>query len=331
MHIKMSGCLLLAVMALSAVAGPSRIALVPARGSAELERLAQAGVMVYGRAPGLILAEPSSLPAGQAGVVEVQLAEERETYLVQSPRDPGLLPKAAVWREDNVALVQLSATELAEMQRLGLEFQRLPVRPHRLWLAPAKQHPLPTATDTLIQRLVARVSADSIRRQMRRLQDFRTRFSFTDSCRAAEQYICDYFTALSLDSVQLDTFQFHGVTMRNVVGTKLGRRSPDQVAIICGHMDATSEDPYNSAPGAEDNVSGTAVAIEAARVLAAQTLDQTVKFIAFTAEEQGLIGSYHYAGLMRNRNADISGALNFDMIAWPGGQFGVTIVCDSNS
>jgi hypothetical protein len=73
------------------------------------------------------------------------------------------------------------------------------------------------------------------------------------------------------------------------------------------------------------------MAIEAARVLVSEELDQTVKFIAFTGEEQGLVGSFNYAAAMRGINADITGVLNFDMIAWPGGQFGVAIFCDSAS
>jgi hypothetical protein len=119
--------------------------------------------------------------------------------------------------------------------------------------------------------------------------------------------------------------------MRNVVGTIVGRRNPEKIAIVCGHMDCMSQDPVDFAPGAEDNASGTAMAIEAARVLAGEELDQTVKFIALAAEEQWLLGSFHYAAAMRSINADITGVLNFDMIAWPGGEFGVTIDCDSAS
>jgi hypothetical protein len=91
-------------------------------------------------------------------------------------------------------------------------------------------------------------------------------------------------------------------------------------------MDAISEDPYNLAPGAEDNGSGTCAAIEAARVLAHEDLDYTVKFIAFTGEEEGLFGSDHYARRARSRGEDILCAFNFDMIGWPGGDWGVALV-----
>jgi hypothetical protein len=180
--------------------------------------------------------------------------------------------------------------------------------------------------DTFIQRLTAKVSPDSIRARLQRLQDFRTRYTYTDSCRRAEEYIASYFTYLGLDSVELDAYPAGGDTWRNVVGTILGKTHPEKVLIICAHMDATSEDPYNLAPGAEDNGSGTCGVIEAARVLVNESLDYTVKFIAFTGEEIALNGSDHYARSARARGEDILCAFNFDMIGWPGGSWGVSLV-----
>ena len=75
------------------------------------------------------------------------------------------------------------------------------------------------APDTFIQRLIAKVSPDSIQARLQRLQDFSTRYSPTDSCRRAEEYVASYFTSLGLDSVQLDSYPAYGDTWRNVVGT----------------------------------------------------------------------------------------------------------------
>jgi len=182
------------------------------------------------------------------------------------------------------------------------------------------------APDTFIQRLIGKVSPDSIHARLQRLQDFSTRYSYTDSCRRAEEYVASYFTSLGLDSVELDSYPAYDDTWRNVVGTILGKTHPEKILIVCGHMDAISEIPDSIAPGAEDNGSGTCVAIEAARVLAGESLDCTVKFIAFTGEEIGLNGSDHYATEARARGDDIVCAFNFDMIAWPGGSWGVSLV-----
>jgi hypothetical protein len=184
------------------------------------------------------------------------------------------------------------------------------------------------APDTFIQRLLAKVSPDSIQARLQRLQDFSTRYSYTDSCRRAEEYVAGYFNSLGLDSVELDSYPAYGDTWRNVIGTIVGRTHPEKVIIVCGHMDAISEDSLRDsiAPGAEDNGSGTGVALEAARVLAGESLDCTVKFIAFTGEEIGLNGSEHYATEARARGDDIVCAFNFDMVAWPGGSWGVALV-----
>jgi hypothetical protein len=180
--------------------------------------------------------------------------------------------------------------------------------------------------DTFIQRLIAKVSPDSIQARLQRLQGFVTRYSYTDSCRRAEEYVASYFTSLGLDSVQLDSYPAYGDTWRNVVGTIVGKTHPEKIIIVSGHMDATSEIPDSVAPGCEDNGSGTCAAIEAARVLAGESLDCTLKFIAFTGEDVALNGSDHYAREARARGDDIICDFNFDMIAWPGGSWGVRLV-----
>jgi hypothetical protein len=329
MNFRTTCFLLLALVAAVGYAAPSLIAVVPVSGRAGLQQLARAGVLEYARAEGYIFVKPAAALPAPSTVLGPSLGPDEAVYLVFAAHARSQLPGRVLWQDKSTLLMQLSPTEAAAVSRLGAELQRLPDKPHPIRLAPERSYSLRPEADTLVQRLLAKVSPDSIRNQIQRLQDFYTRYTFTDSCRAAEQYVYDYFTALGLDSVQFDTWGANGE--RNVVGTIVGRRNPEKSAIICGHMDCTSEDHWNHAPGAEDNASGTVMALEAARVLAGEELDQTVKFIAFTGEEQGLIGSFHYAEAMRNVNADITGVLNFDMIAWPGGQFGVAIFCDSAS
>ncbi|HVP58616.1 MAG TPA: M20/M25/M40 family metallo-hydrolase, partial [bacterium] len=103
--------------------------------------------------------------------------------------------------------------------------------------------------------------------------------------------------------------------LKNIVATKPGTVSAEQV-IICGHADDTSQDYNNLAPGADDNGSGTAAAIEAARVMASSDFKRTIKFIAFSGEEQGLYGSGEYAAAAKARGDVIKAVLNFDMIGY---------------
>jgi photosystem II stability/assembly factor-like uncharacterized protein len=106
------------------------------------------------------------------------------------------------------------------------------------------------------------------------------------------------------------------VIWNNVEAVKTGAGRADQVYILCGHYDSISEDPWNRAPGAEDNASGVAGVLEAATVMADRSFDATVKFQAFSGEEEGLLGSRAYAREEYRAGADIRGVFNMDMISY---------------
>jgi hypothetical protein len=206
--------------------------------------------------------------------------------------------------------------------RTGDEVPRLPtgdimlkrVREHPIsgprFFAP----PLPTAAaDPLIEWLISQVREDSVRSYIQRLENFRTRYSSEDSCQAAAEYIYAFFRDRGLDSVY-----YHDYSTRyapNVVATIPGIVNPRRIYIIDGHFDSTAY-PYSNAPGADDNASGTACVMEAARVLAGMRFRYTLKFIAFAGEEQGLVGSTDYARDAAAAGDSILGVLNFDMVAY---------------
>lgn len=164
----------------------------------------------------------------------------------------------------------------------------------------------------IIEQLVALVSPDSVLAAVRRLQNYRNRYSNGDSCKAAAQWIAAKFRAYGCDTVILENHTSNHAP--NVVGIKYGTaglRNP--YAIIDGHFDAYA--PSN-APGADDNASGTVSAIEACRVMQGFQFQHDLRFIAFSGEEFGLYGSAYYAGQAHSRGDTIIGVLNFDMIAY---------------
>lgn len=336
--LRLTAPILLLTSSLTATS-PARLLLVDVRTPGIRRALAEAGATGYGQTDNWLLLEPTAaawraLDSHGARQRWLALDPALSTYLAQ-PRTARAQDRLAghrpLLRDGNLALIQLAESDADALSASGAQLIRLPDRPIPVRSPVPRFFPRAADADTFVQRLVNAVDEDTIRTMIRRLQDFRTRYSRADSCRAAEQYVADYFTHLGLDSVELHVYQHEGDTWRNAVGTIVGVENPEKIIIVCGHLDATSEDPYNDAPGAEDNASGTAVALEAARVMAGGSFGMTVKFIAFTGEEQGLIGSRYYAGEMRARGADIVAALNFDMIAWPGGQFGVDIYTDTAS
>jgi hypothetical protein len=171
--------------------------------------------------------------------------------------------------------------------------------------------------DPVIQGIVDQVSQVRYTAYIQSLQDFVTRYSYTNGCRAAEQWAVDTFEALGLET-ELFPYSYSGNTWYNPIGRKIGTLYPDSIYMIVGHIDATSDDPYNLAPGAEDNGSGSACVLEAARVLSQYDFDCTIEFTLFSGEEQGLIGSEAYASYCVSENRNIGGVLNFDMISYAG-------------
>jgi hypothetical protein len=116
-----------------------------------------------------------------------------------------------------------------------------------------------------------------------------------------------------------------------VVGIKYGET--DSALIICAHLDATAGNPYGVeeiAPGADDNGSGSAGVLTAAKAMAPYTFHHEIRFICFIGEEQGLIGSGTYADSCANAGSNIIGVYNMDMIGYNSGGIEDLDACDDN-
>lgn len=103
----------------------------------------------------------------------------------------------------------------------------------------------------------------------------------------------------------------------NVIAEKKGTRYPNRYVIMSGDIDSrasSSTDATTDSPGANDNASGVAGAIEAARVLSQYDFPSTVVFAALSGEEQGLFGGQHMAKVAKEEGWEIMGILNNDMI-----------------
>jgi hypothetical protein len=129
------------------------------------------------------------------------------------------------------------------------------------------------------------------------------------------RYAYEWLAATGL-SVTYHNYTWGPYNWRNVVAEKPGLADPDVIYLITAHID---DMPYNDppdAPGADDNASGSVAVMLAARLLAERPLAYTVRFVLFTGEEQGLIGSAAYAADCAARGEDIRGVINLDMIAY---------------
>ncbi len=172
------------------------------------------------------------------------------------------------------------------------------------------------AADPRIQSLVAWVSSDRLSADIQDLESFQTRYATTGNARAAAEAIFRHFAEAGV-AVHTEEFVSGGVTVSNVIATIPGRVSPNQVVIVGAHYDSFARTQYlTTAPGADDNASGTAGVMELARILAGRAFDFTIRLVAFAAEETGLNGSRDYAVRARQRGEQVVGMLDLDMIAF---------------
>ncbi|HET9639849.1 MAG TPA: M28 family peptidase [Allosphingosinicella sp.] len=103
----------------------------------------------------------------------------------------------------------------------------------------------------------------------------------------------------------------------NVIAIQRGSVDPNRVVIISGHIDSRVTDPMNAtsdAPGANDDGSGTAAVIEAARVLSKHKFPYTIVFAPLTGEEQGLLGGKILAEHAKAQGWEVIAQLNNDII-----------------
>lgn len=129
--------------------------------------------------------------------------------------------------------------------------------------------------------------------------------------------------------ITYDNFTYSSNTVQNIIITKTGTVYPDQYVIICGHYDSH---PNNSV-GANDNGSGVAAIMEVARILKDVPTEYSIKFIHFTGEEQGLLGSKNYVTNVvntTNPKMKIKLVFNLDQIGGRSDRTNNSVVCEED-
>ena len=171
-------------------------------------------------------------------------------------------------------------------------------------------HPMsPTTTNVNIVDLLQQLNETLLRGYLENLTSFGPRATGTEGCDQAAHYIHGTFQEMGL-AVRYHNYTDDRVSGSNVEATLYGLDSTN-IFIICGHYDTVY-----SGPGADDDGSGVAAVLAAAEIMSKYEFDHTIRFVAFSGEEQGLIGSYHYVEDAYNNNEPIVAVLNADMIGF---------------
>ncbi len=176
--------------------------------------------------------------------------------------------------------------------------------------------------DPRIQMVVDQVDPDRWFADVTTLAGF-DRHSLSDEMDDARDWLDGQFSAMpGMDSVLFQEFLVAGEPTWNVIATLNGATQPDDWIIVGAHYDSRRESLWvtSPTPGAEDNASGCAGVLEAARIITASAVPpaQTMKFICYSGEEEGLIGSeFHADQLFSDGNLDkVQLMLNMDMIGY---------------
>ena len=204
--------------------------------------------------------------------------------------------------------------------------------------------------DKVIFNIISDISKERIKDDIVTLANFGTRHTLSDTVSnergigAARRWIKKTFESISEDCNNcLEVFDqknyfkknnlrlIKDVWINNVVAIQRGSKYPNRYVLMSGDIDSRVSDPndfISDSPGANDNASGMAGTIEAARVLSKYKFDNSIVYVGLSGEEQGLYGGKGLAEYAKKNNWDIIGILNNDMI---GNIEGVNGVIDNKS
>ncbi|MFT4611165.1 MAG: Zn-dependent M28 family amino/carboxypeptidase [Glaciecola sp.] len=192
-------------------------------------------------------------------------------------------------------------------------------------------------TNQKIYDIIDSISVERLREDVKILTEFGTRNTFSDTVSttrgigAARRWIKNEFDTISKDCDNcLNVFYQkdfvtkegnrrvpHDAWVVNVVAIQKGTKYPNRYIIMSGDIDSRASDTMDfttDAPGANDNASGMAGAIEAARVLSKYEFKSSIIYVGLSGEEQGLFGGAGLAKYAKDEGWDIIGILNNDMI-----------------
>ncbi len=195
----------------------------------------------------------------------------------------------------------------------------------------------PSAFDPVLFEIAEAPSAERLETDIRKLVSFGTRNTMSDTLSdtrgigAARRWIKAEFDRISDDCGGcLEVFYQRTLVggdpntrikedtwVVNVIAVQRGRVHPDRYVIMSGDIDSrasSSTDAETDAPGANDNATGMAGTIEAARILTQYQFPTSIVYAGLSGEEQGLYGGRHLAKMAKEKNWEIIGILNNDMI-----------------
>lgn len=178
------------------------------------------------------------------------------------------------------------------------------------------------AESPTIEQLMGEVSPDRLRAAVEKLASFHTRNTLSPTLNEAAEWLAGEYR--KIPGVQVELWKYVAPRGRRIPEDKevvqviavLPGKS-DRRILVGGHLDSLNlqvEPATGRAPGANDDASGTALALELARVMAGRKWENTLVFVGFTGEEQGLLGARALARRAKAEGWKLEAVLNNDTV-----------------
>jgi hypothetical protein len=276
----------------------------------------------------------ATFDAGDRRWVEIARAPEGEVFLV--------LPPNAAYDGPSLATFECGGGNRGYLLKAGEAAELVPLYAFNV-LAAAAPEPRRGVSPSIVfdpaeASAVERVEPERLMATAERLQNFYSRAVTYRGNDAATAFVEEEYREIIRTAVERQYFDAgvrgENKVVANVAATIPGVSRPDEQVLVGAHFDSAvlgSSGGVVYSPGADDNASGTAAVLECARVLSGYAFDRTLVFVAFNAEELGLVGSTYYAEAAKARGDDIRAMINLDMVAYDAGPLDAEAICNGAS
>jgi leucyl aminopeptidase len=188
---------------------------------------------------------------------------------------------------------------------------------------------------TEVHRAIENLSESRIKQTIDQLSTFHNRFYQSTQGQEATVWLYNKWAEITKNRSdrEIEFFQHPNFPQKSVILTIKGSEFPDDIIVIGGHADSIAGYWNRSnarAPGADDNASGISVITEVISILINQNYKpkRTIKFMAYAAEEVGLLGSKDIAESFKNSGKKVMGALQLDMTNFKSGTLDIVMMTD---
>ena len=164
---------------------------------------------------------------------------------------------------------------------------------------------------------LSQINQSLIQYYLKGLVDIGPRYTGTDNCKKAADYIFNEFNKIGLD-VKIEPWRYVRYKCQNVVATLNGSDvDSDAVIVLCAHYDTITYRKYSDySVGANDDGSGIAAMLSIAKILSQYSLKHTIRFVADSGEEVGTYGTYDYVKNAYKNNENIITSIIIDTIGY---------------